>query len=143
MVERPALVERAAVMTGPALTGPVAPRLPRLPFATRDVAAANAAWVCATLGLSLLPGSDHIVVVKQTRRHAITVHQTLYNWRLGKVPLRDLAVFDNGYCYTGRSAFFLALNQAQAWPDDDEGSHVPELWYRDLFGPPRPEHRYD
>lgn len=124
-------------MSQPPPVGQPAPVRP--PFATRQVAAANAARACELFGLSLLPGTEHMLVVKETRTHVITLHQTTFNWRLSKIPLRSLAMSENGYCYTGRSAFFLAYNEAAQWPEDDEGSYVPGLWYRDdVSGVPPP-----
>ena len=89
------------------------------------------AAVSKTVGLAFFPGTRHILVVKETAAHAILIYPTITNWRLATAPLRDLNGFDGGWCYTGAQAFVLAYTQAQFWPDDDEGTHVPDYWYRD------------
>lgn len=92
----------------------------------------SAAQIAETFGFSFLPGTAHILVVKETKTHAVCVYQTLFNWRLATIPLSDLTEFSRQWCYTGGPGFALALAQATLWPDDDDGTHEPEFWYRDV-----------
>lgn len=87
--------------------------------------------VSERFGLPFLPGTRHILVVKQTRTHAVVIYPMIANWRLATAPLRDLTGVDRAWCYTGTKGFWLAFTQAQFWPDDDDGGHVPHYWYRD------------
>jgi hypothetical protein len=92
----------------------------------------TAAQIAAQYGLSFLPGTSHIMIVKETKTHLVCIYQTVFNWRLARIPLRDLSGFDAAWCYTGEPGFGIALGQAAAWPDDDDGTHTPLYWYRDL-----------
>lgn len=97
-----------------------------------DQVEAIAASLASKFDLSFFPGTRHILVVKETRTHAVLIHQTTFNWRLSTARLSDLTGFDQGWCYTGKTAFAMAYGQALLWPDDDDGTHRPDFWYRDL-----------
>lgn len=106
----------------------------------------NADLITARFGFPLAPGSDTVMVVKTTPTHHVCLHQMLLNWRISTLPLDDVGPeggnYDNAWCYTGRYAFWVALHQAMEWPPDDDGSHVPDLWYRNpITGERRKENR--
>lgn len=101
--------------------------------------------ITARFGFPLAPGSDTVMVIKTTRAHHVCLHQTTFNWRISTLPLDDIGPeggsYDNAWCYTGRYAFWTALHQAMDWPPDDDGNHVPDLWYRNpMTGERRKEH---
>lgn len=84
------------------------------------------------LGLPLL--WDTTIIVKQLATGIdVCLLQTAFNWRLILWRTDHPGWPFNGWCYTGPHAFGIALVQAQEWPDEDDGSHVPFFWYKNPF----------
>jgi hypothetical protein len=63
----------------------------------------------------------------------VCIWRAAFNWRLVLQSHTDWTSFSNGWCYTGPHAWPAALSQALAWPDDDDGHHVPEFWYKNPY----------
>jgi hypothetical protein len=80
------------------------------------------------------------IIVKTIKGFDVCLWQAAFNWRLVLQSHTDWTCFSNGWCYTGPQAWDTAFAQAQAWPDDDDGRHVPSLWYKNPYtGEIRPE----
>lgn len=104
--------------------------------------ATNAAKIAELYGFGFLEGTDHVLIVKETPHHFVVIHQTMFNWRLA-TAYKSQRGFQQQWCYTGSPGFANALVQAMLWPDDDDGSHEPQFWYRNVQTDQRqPEYKF-